>query len=99
VNNRSKLKTLSVLAIAEGISYLLFGITMPLKYMYEMPEPNYFVGIAHGVLFVAYCLFVLIVAGAYEWNFKRTLWCLAASLIPLATFFVDAKILKELKNQ
>lgn len=51
-----------VLAIAEGISYLLFGLTMPLKYVYEVPEPNYFVGMAHGVLFILYCVWAVVVA-------------------------------------
>ena len=30
------IKNLRVLAILEGISYLLLGVTMPLKYMLEM---------------------------------------------------------------
>ncbi|MFN3316530.1 MAG: DUF3817 domain-containing protein, partial [Raineya sp.] len=40
-------------AFAEGISYLLFALTMPLKYIFKIPEPNYVVGLAHGLLFVA----------------------------------------------
>lgn len=88
------LKQLSILAIMEGISYLLFAVTMPLKYMFDLAGPNYFVGMAHGVLFIAYCLWVVMVAKQQKWNFKITLMALAASLLPIATFVVDSKLVK-----
>ncbi len=88
------LKQLSVLAIMEGISYLLFAVTMPLKYMMDMKGPNQIVGMIHGVLFIAYCLWVVLVAKEQKWNIKTTLIALAASLLPIATFIVDAKIIK-----
>lgn len=88
------LKQLSVLAIMEGISYLLFTVTMPLKYMFDLKGPNYIVGMIHGVLFIAYCLWVVLVAREQKWNFKITVLALAASLLPIATFVVDAKLVK-----
>ena len=67
----NNLQILKLWAILEGISYLLlFGVSMPLKRIYNIPEPNFFVGMAHGVLFIAYCLWVLIVAREEKWNFK-----------------------------
>ena len=56
------LKLVRITAIAEGISYLAFALTMPLKYMWEIAWPNKIVGMAHGVLFVAFCLLVVIAA-------------------------------------
>ena len=54
-----------VIAILEGISYLaLFAVTMPLKYMADLPMPNKYVGYAHGVLFIAYV--VLAIFGLYR---------------------------------
>lgn len=50
--NMSLLKSFRYTAILEGISYLLFGLTMPLKYMYDILEPNFYVGMAHGLLFI-----------------------------------------------
>lgn len=88
------LRQLGILAIMEGISYLLFAITMPLKYVYGLAGPNYVVGMIHGVLFIAYCLWVVLVAKEQKWNFKITLLALAASLLPIATFVVDAKLVK-----
>lgn len=71
---------------------------MIIKYVYLIPEPNYVVGLLHGVLFVAYCLFVLIVGSQRKWNMSKIGICLLASLFPIATFVVDVKILKSEVN-
>ncbi|MDX2361620.1 MAG: DUF3817 domain-containing protein [Crocinitomicaceae bacterium] len=89
---------LSTLAIVEGISYLLFAITMPLKYMFALDMPNKIVGMAHGILFIAYCIWVVLVARKLQWSMKLTVLCLAASLIPFATFAVETKVLRPLKH-
>ena len=44
------LKAFRWIAILEGISFIAFFITMPLKYFIEMPTPNKYVGMTHGVL-------------------------------------------------
>ena len=85
---------LRLLALIEGISYLSFAITVPLKRMYGIEGPNYWVGMAHGILFIAYCIFVLIVAKHYKWPFKTTFLAGLASLLPFGTFVADAKIFK-----
>lgn len=96
----NNLRTLKWLAIAEGISYLSFALTMPLKYMYDIPQPNYFVGMAHGVLFIAYCAFVVLVTQERKWKFTKTLIALGASLFPFATFIVDKRMISpELEEQ
>jgi len=82
-------------AIMEGISYLLlFGVTMPLKYWAKVPDPNFFMGMIHGVLFIAYCLWVLIVAKELKWNVKTISLALIASLLPFGTFVADKKLFK-----
>lgn len=83
------------IAILEGISYLLLGITMPLKYMYAMPEPNFYVGMLHGVLFVLYCFVGLGTAVYYKWSFGFSVLVFLASLFPFGTFYLDAKFLKK----
>ncbi|MFN5148249.1 MAG: DUF3817 domain-containing protein, partial [Flavobacteriia bacterium] len=60
MNIRTILGQLQLLAILEGISYISFGLTMPLKYMMDIKGPNYVVGMAHGVLFIAYCMWVVL---------------------------------------
>mgnify|MGYP006297121697 CR=1 FL=1 len=90
------IKQLKIAAIAEGISYLLLlGVTMPLKYFMDMPEPNMLVGYAHGVLFIWYIALVFIVAFRYRWPVFSTMIALTASLFPFATFYVEAKMLRD----
>lgn len=89
------LKLVRITAIAEGISYLAFALTMPLKYMWEITWPNKIVGMAHGVLFVAFCLLVVIAAGQLKWNKTKTLILLISSLLPFGTFWAEKKYLRE----
>ncbi len=83
-------------AIAEGVSYLLLLLVgMPLKYLVQLPEPNYVIGLAHGILFIAYIGLVVGVAWKHKWTLWNTFLALAASLLPLATFWVERKMLRK----
>lgn len=94
MNLSSKLGILRILALVEGLSYLSFMITMPLKYNFDMPSPNRIVGMTHGILFVLYCIFVFVVNLDKKWSLKTNLWAYLASLLPFGTFIADAKIFK-----
>lgn len=94
MNLKTSLGTLRLLSLLEGISYIAFGITMPLKYKLDILLPNKVMGYAHGFLFLAYCLFVLIVGLNKKWSFKTIFISGFASLIPFMTFWADAKIFK-----
>ncbi len=83
-----------ITAILEGISYLaLFAVTMPLKYMADLPLPNKYVGYAHGGLFIAYCILAIVVCVLKKWGIKRMAIFLLASLLPFATFYIERKYL------
>ena len=87
---------LRILGFLEGISYLmLFGISMPLKYGFDMPGPNKVIGMAHGLLFVLYVFYVVMAKFEYRWNGKKTLLALLASLVPFGTFWADKKLFRE----
>ena len=89
------LKIFRVTAILEGISYLLlFSLTMPLKRLADIPEPNIYVGNAHGVLFIAYTVLALLVCFEKKWTIKRFLILFLASLLPFGTFYIEKKYLK-----
>lgn len=94
--HQSIVKQLQILAILEGISYLSFGLTMPLKYIYSIPEPNLYVGMAHGILFIAYCLWVVRLHFALKLKYSITALFLLASLVPFMTFWIDIKYLKKI---
>ncbi len=90
---KDNLAILRVLGFVEGLSYLvLLGLCMPLKYLMNIPGPTRYVGMIHGILFVAYCLWVLIVAYEKKWTLKTTFWALFASLVPFGTFVADKRI-------
>jgi integral membrane protein len=94
------LKIFSWIAIAEGISYLLFAVTMPLKYVWDITEPNYFVGMVHGLLFILYGFMALKAIIECNWKFKTSIIVLGAALLPGATFYVDARIIrKEIRSR
>lgn len=77
----------SKLAIAEGISYIvLVFIAMPLKYFFEFPLAVKYTGWAHGVLFVAFCLYLPLLMWRDGWGFLRALRAFVLSLIPFGTF-------------
>lgn len=97
MNFKTLLGQLRWLAILEGISYLLLAITVPLKYMYEMGTPNKIIGLAHGILFIAYCVWVVVYAREAKWTFGIILISLIASLLPFGTFVADVKIFSKEK--
>jgi|SRR6185436_4902145 len=84
------------IAIAEGISFLiLLFIAVPLKYFAGFPHAVLYAGWVHGILFIAFCILLLVVKIKYKWNFKKTIIALVASLLPFGTFILDAKILRK----
>ena len=95
---RTTLGKFRTIAFLEGCSFILFGITMPLKYMMGIPKPNYFVGMAHGVLFISYVLLLALVTIQYKWSLKKTALAFIASLIPFGTFYADKKLFREQEN-
>lgn len=92
---KTQLGRLRVLVFLEGVSFLLLiGIGMPLKYMMAMPTPNRIIGMAHGILFVAYVLLVIQCAIEYRWMGRKIGLALLASVVPFGTFWADAKLFR-----
>ena len=83
------MKSLRITAILEGVSYLLFGLSMPLKYFYHILLPNKIIGMAHGILFILYILIAFLYRK--NWNLKTQFTIYIASLIPFGTFYVEKK--------
>ncbi len=91
---KTALGRLRIVAFLEGCSYLLLGITMILKYKFSMPQPNYVVGLAHGVLFVLYVILLFQVAFSHRWNLLKLFFGFLASLVPFGTFYADKKLFR-----
>ena len=86
---------LRIIAFSEGCSYLLFAITMPLKYAFGIKGPNMVIGMMHGLLFVLYILLVIIVGYRNKWSLQKIAWAFLASIIPFGTFYADKKLFRE----
>jgi integral membrane protein len=90
------LKRFCMIATLEGISYLLLlGVAMPLKYFWDKPEFVKYTGWAHGVLFVAYAAMLIMCWAKYKWSFGKAALIFLASLLPVAPFIVERKLMKE----
>ena len=80
----------------EGISFLvLLGIAMPLKYLAGRPEAVRVVGMAHGILFIAYVALVFAARRERRWPARTTAWLLAAAFLPFGPFVADARLLRQ----
>jgi integral membrane protein len=91
---KTALGRLRIVAFLEGCSFLLLGFTMILKYKYAMPQPNYIVGLAHGILFVLYVVLLLQVSLIHRWNLLKIVGAFVASLIPFGTFYADKTLFR-----
>jgi len=97
--NQLTIQQFRIIALIEGVSYISFAITMPLKYGFDITGPNYVVGRLHGLVFILYCLWLLILTLKGKWSWSMGILFFLASIIPFGTFYIDRKHLKPmLKN-
>ena len=87
------IKILRILGNVEGVSYLLLlFIAMPLKYAYDMPMAVKITGMAHGILFVTYCMVLALCMKKFRWKLGFGVYLFIATLIPFGTFVTDRKL-------
>jgi integral membrane protein len=80
-----------IVAFWEGISYLLLlFVAMPLKYGLGFDMAVRVVGLAHGVLFLAYCA-TLALAGR-QLGARLTVIAFVMSFVPGGTFWLDRRL-------
>ncbi|MBA4275798.1 DUF3817 domain-containing protein [Flavobacterium sp.] len=85
------------IAILEGISYLVLFANMLLVKPTNLALYKSFlypIGMTHGILFIGYVALALFIMKSQKWSFKTLSIVLIASLLPLATFFVERKYLQ-----
>lgn len=94
--NTHLLKAFRVLSLLEGLSLLtLLFIAMPAKYQFghDFVWP---VGMAHGLLWLAYGVMSLAVSHVRRWPVGIWLLALLCSVVPLGFLWVDARLRREL---
>lgn len=95
----SDLKWFARISFLEGVSFLvLLLIAMPLKYLFDEPLAVKYVGMIHGVLFIAYIIDLLYVGNLYKWKFSKICLYGVCSFLPLAPFWVEKQVNKEIKT-
>ena len=82
-------------SMLEGISaLLLFFVAMPLKYAFGMPEAVRVIGMAHGLLFVAFGVLLLNHAVAARWSILRVALALVVVSLPFGAFWFERGLRK-----
>lgn len=91
------IKFFKIIALLEGISLLaLLFFAMPMKYMFENPEYVKHIGMAHGILFLAYIVLATLLKFELNWDFKKYFVICIASVLPFGTFYIEKKYLSQL---
>lgn len=87
------LAILRLLCIVEGVSLLLLlGVAMPLKYLAGQPLAVRYVGMAHGLLWLALVVVLVIVAWRLRWSPARALAVFISSLLPFGFLVIDRRM-------
>lgn len=84
-------------AISEGISFLILLANMLVikPTNLELYKSLLFpIGMAHGILFIGYVLFSILIKNEQSWNLKDLAIVNIASFIPFGTFYIEKKYLK-----
>lgn len=88
----TSVKTFKIISTLEAISFLvLLGIAMPLKYIWDMPKMVSVVGMAHGVLFIAYLVMAYLMKEKLNWSWKILGVVMICSILPFGPFYVERK--------
>ena len=87
------IKRLRWLGYAEALSWLLLlFIAMPLKYIWDKPLLVKYVGWVHGVLFILYCIHLLLAKMLLKWSWGKMILGGVAAFFPFGTLWFDKRI-------
>ena len=83
-----------IVAFWEGISYLiLLFVAMPLKYGFGVDIAVRVVGLAHGVLFLAYC--ATLALAARRLGARLALIAFVIAFVPAGTFWLEGQLRRD----
>jgi integral membrane protein len=85
-----------LLSFLEGLSFLfLLGVAVPLKYFGNMPEATKVPGMVHGLLFIAYIIYLIMAKMEMKWSIKVTLLLFLASIFPFGFLIAEFSFLRK----
>ncbi len=82
-------RTFRITAIVEATSFLALLVATYVKYGHDQPEGVQILGPVHGLLFIAYVLLALNLAGRAGWGLRTTILVLAGAVVPFGGYVVD----------
>ncbi|MDT9700624.1 DUF3817 domain-containing protein [Streptomyces sp. P17] len=86
-----------VMAYVTAVMLLVLCTCMVFKYGFDMGEDVTFaVSQVHGILYIIYLIFAFDLGSKAKWPFGKLLWVLLSGTIPLAAFFVERKVTREM---
>ncbi|WP_419764554.1 MAG: DUF3817 domain-containing protein [Arcobacter sp.] len=92
---KTALHRFRIISYIEGLSYLtLLFIAMPIKYLGDNPYPVKIIGMAHGILFILFMIFLFESMRKYSWENRFSIRLFIYSLLPFGSFVIEKKIKK-----
>lgn len=91
------LKSFRLLSLVEGLSLItLLFIAMPARYQFGV-DFVWLVGMAHGLLWLAYVAFSLVVSHLQRWSLWLWLLALLCSVLPFGFLLLDWRLKRDLR--
>ena len=89
------LKMFRILSLVEGLSLItLLLVAMPARYWFGV-DFVWPVGMAHGVLWLAFVVMSLVVSHLRKWSVGAWLLALLCSVLPFGFLMLDARLRRE----
>jgi integral membrane protein len=85
-------KRLRFLGYAEAFSWIVLLIAMVFKYGFDQPLMVKYTGWIHGLLFILYCIHLLLVQQVLKWSFLKLATGGLAAFVPFGTLWFDRRI-------
>ncbi len=94
--NSNPIARLRFIGVVEGISFLLLVfIAMPLKHLADLPLAVKYLGWAHGVLFMLYCMSLMNAMLVAGWPLTRGIKLFVAALVPFGPFLTHKRLVAD----
>ncbi|HET6860767.1 MAG TPA: DUF3817 domain-containing protein [Streptomyces sp.] len=93
---QSVLTRYRVMAYITAVWLLVFTVAIVMKYGFDTGD-TMLISQIHGVLFIVYVVFAFDLGAKAKWPLGKLAWVLAAGCIPVASFFVEPKITREIR--
>ena len=87
------MKLFRLISLIEGASLLiLLLVAVPLRVYAGLHEPVWYVGWTHGLLFLTYGAFALVISHRREWSILRWLVTFLLGAVPFGFLVVDGQL-------